>query len=479
MNLDPTPSPSPTSGRRENQRRLTRLDRAVMVISTLILALIAVTLLLGDHVGVEVVQGAPVSKAHSTSPITLHFKEPMDASSVAAHFQTRPDLKGSFSWNGSTMIFRASEAMTPGSEYTVSLEPGALSQDGRAVLSEYQYSFTVMPPRVAYLAPADGAAQNLWLVDPAAADDAQQITHSADGIYDYAVSPDGTQIAYAEKNNGTGTADLMLLDLASGAVSSLTHCQTAMCTTPVWRPDGQMIAYERAENDPQFGSSPARIWLLDLSVTPLATRPLFSDGQTLGYGAQWSADGSRISLLDSGSSSLKVYDFNTQKTVSIPTQNGSPGLLSPDGTRLLYPDMTFDASGGARTTLKSALVDTGEVSLISEAEGDTNDQVGEWSPDGTQIAIGRQQNTAANGLQIDLLDLRSEQTTPLTSDPRYSNTSFSWDPTGKQLVIYRFPLLGEDMKPDPMARPQIWTLDVASGALAKLADNAFMPNWVP
>ncbi len=451
----------------------------MIAFATVVLALIVVTILLGDHVGVEIVQSAPVSKAHSTSPITIHFKEPMDAGSVAAHFQTKPPLKGAFSWSGSTMTFRASEAMKPGSEYIVSLEPGALSQDGRSILSEYRYSFSVMQPRVAYLAPADGAAQNIWLVDPADADHAQQITHAPDGVYDYAVSPDGTQIAYAEKNNGTGTADLMRIDLESGAVDQLTHCQTAMCTTPVWRPDGQMIAYERAENDPQFGSSPARIWLLDLSLTPAAERPLFADRQTLGYGAQWSDDGSRISLLDSGSSSLKVYDFATQMTFSVATQNGSPGLLSPDGTHLLYPDMTFDEAGGARTTLKSALVTTGEVSLISDSEGETNDQVGEWSPDGTQIAIGRQDETFAHGIQIALLDLRSGKMTALTDDPRYSNTAFSWDATGEQLLIYRFPLLGEDMKPDPLARPQIWTLDVASGALAKLADNAFMPNWIP
>ena len=67
------------------------------------------------------------------------------------------------------------------------------------------------------------------------------------------------------RRTATGTADIKLLDLASGAVTQLTHCQTAMCTSPVWRPDGQMIAYERAENDPQFGNSPARIWLLDLT----------------------------------------------------------------------------------------------------------------------------------------------------------------------------------------------------------------------
>jgi Tol biopolymer transport system component len=347
------------------------------------------------------------------------------------------------------------------------------------VLSQIQYSFLMTPPRIAYLAPSDGASQNIWLVDLTDLTHPKQITHSTNSIYDYSASPDGTQIAYAERDNATGTADLKLLDIDSGVITQLTYCQTAMCTTPAWRPDGQMIAYERAENDPQFCSSPVRIWLLDLSVSPPTTKPLFADGQRLGYGAQWSADGSRISLLDSGSASLLVYDFKTQKTFSVATQNGSPGVLSPDGKNLLYAEMTFDESNNARTTLRSALVDMGLLSLISDVNGQTNDQVGEWSPDGTQIAIGRQDSTQAHGIQIVLLDLRTNQTSLLTQDPRYSNISFAWDPTGTQLVIYRFPELGEDMKPDALARPQIWTLDVASKALQELANNAFKPNWVP
>ena len=235
-------------------RLFTRLDRAVIGFAVVLVALITGTILLGDHVGVEIVQGAPVNKAHSTSPIMIRFKEPMDATSVAAHFRTEPALKGTFSWIGSTMNFRSSEAMKPGNQYTVYLEPGAVSQAGRKVLSEYHYSFTVTPPRIAYLYPADGSPQNIWIVDPADPDHPKQITNSTDGIYNYGISPDGTQIAYAENDRGTGTADIKLLDLASGTVVQLTHCQTAICTTPVWRPDGQMIAYERAENDPQLGT---------------------------------------------------------------------------------------------------------------------------------------------------------------------------------------------------------------------------------
>src|SRR4051812_17909481 len=87
------------------------LDRAVIIVVIVLTALIAGTIVLGDHVGIEVMQVAPQKEAHSASPIMIHFKEPMDANSVAAHFHTKPALKGVFSWSGSTMTFRASPAM--------------------------------------------------------------------------------------------------------------------------------------------------------------------------------------------------------------------------------------------------------------------------------------------------------------------------------------------------------------------------------
>src|SRR3954454_22118477 len=110
-----------TPGKQQSDARpfqFTRLDRVVCIAVLILLLLIAGTILLGDHVGVEVVQVAPQKEAHTTSPITIHFKEPMDASSVAAHFRTKPALKGTFSWNESTMTFRATPGMKPGSEYT-------------------------------------------------------------------------------------------------------------------------------------------------------------------------------------------------------------------------------------------------------------------------------------------------------------------------------------------------------------------------
>ncbi len=456
----------------------TGLDRVVAVVIVVLLALIGATILLGDHVGVQVVQVAPVGKAHSTSPITIHFKEAMDHDSVAAHFKTNPALDGTFSWNGAAMTFRPSAALKPSTDYSVVLEPGAASASGRAVLNEVRYSFTVTPPRVAYLAPADGAIQNIWLVDPTVPDQARQITDSSDGVFNFSVSPDGTQIAYAENHRALGTMDIVLLNLDTGAQTKLTRCGSAVCATPVWRPDGQMIAYERSEIDPVLGTTAARIWLIDLTTSPVSTRPLFQDPQTLGYGAQWSADGSRIAVMDSSASLIRVYDFNSDQTFNVSSRLGTSGALAPDGKRLLYPEMTTQ-NDEPRTVLRSADLDTGNSVIVSDPDGATNDQAGAWSPDGAQIAIARQDDTVARGTQIVLLDLRTNVSEPLTTDPRYSNSTFWWDPTGTQLVIYRFPLLGEDMQPDPLARPEIWTLDVASRALVKVANDAFMPAWVP
>ncbi len=456
----------------------TGLDRAVAMVIVVLLALIGGTILLGDHVGVQVVSVAPVGKAHSTSPIVIHFKEAMDHDSAAAHFQTDPKLDGTFSWNGAALTFRPTAALKPGAAYTVILAAGAASASGRAVLSALSYSFTVEPERVAYLAPADGAIQNIWLVDPADPDHAKQITNSSDGIFNFSVSPNGTQIAYAENHRALGTADLKLLNLETGVETQLTRCGSAVCTSPIWRPDGQVIAYERAEIDPILGTTATRIWLIDFSTSPTTTRQLFTDSQILGYGAQWSADGSRIALMDSSTSSILVYDFNTDQTFTVDSHLGTSGALSPDGTRLLYPEMTTQ-DGESRTVLRSAALSAGDSVLVSDPDSTTNDQAGKWSPDGTEIAIARQDDAVAHGAQIVLLNLRMNSVQPLTDDPRYSNSSFWWDPTGTQLVVYRFAELGADMKPDPQARPEIWTLDVASRALVKVANDAFMPAWVP
>ncbi len=464
-------------------QHLSHFDRIVAAVIVVLLILIGATIVLGDRVGVQVVTVAPQAEAHSTSPITLRFSEVMDRDSVAAHFQTDPAIEGALSWNGSTLSFRPAAALQPGSTYTVSVEPGALSASGRQVLDAYRHSFSVMSPRIAYLYPADDAPHNIWITDPLQPDQARQVTDSPSGVDDYSVSPDGTKLAFVEvnpdKGTGAATSDIKLIDLASGALQQVTNCANAICNAPVWRPDGKVIAYERTEYDAQFGSGPPRIWLIDLTTTPATTRPLFQQTQILGYDAQWSGDGNRIALVDSASVSILVYDFSTGKIISIASQAGESGALSPDGTRLIYPDIVFQPEG-AFTKQRLAVLDLGNFLSLTDNDAPISDRQARWSPDGTKIALAREdQASPVRGIQIALYDLRTDQTTMLTSDSRYANLSFWWSPTGDQLVIQRVPELDANLQPNSEALPEIWTYDLNSGTLNPVITNAYLPRWIP
>lgn len=475
-------------------RHFTHLDRTVIVVMLALVIALAVIVLLGDRVGVQLTQVSPLGTAHSTSGISIRFGETMNHESVTERFRIEPEVDGEFNWSGSTVTFQPAGALMPGDTYTVALEAGAVSESGRAVLSEYRYSFTVAEARIAYLAPADGSPFNIWIVDPADPTNPEQITNSQTGIYDFGVSPDGAKIAFAENNLNGGGSDIKLLDLESGALEQLTNCQLALCTTPIWRPDGRMIAYMRVEDDPQFGGSPPRIWLLDLTTTPATTRPLFGQNQILGYGAQWSADGNRIALVDRGSVAILIYDFTSDHITSISSQAGDSGTLSPDGTRLVYPDLIADVRGALVNKLRMVRVDTGEFEPLSSEEDSVNDQRAAWNPDGRMLAIARQDPGVARTIQIVLYDTETGATTPLTDDLRYSNLLFFWDPTGTQLVVQRFAEAGlpnEAIPANPSGeaatqeaaptsgKPEIWTFDAETGEGKLLVINGFAPRWVP
>lgn len=445
-----------------------------------ILVLLGVTILLGDRVGVTIRRVAPLGTARSTSSITIQFSEAMNRPTAASRLRTIPEMDGEVQWSGTTMIFRPSEPIPPGEMVEVVLDAGSLSETGREVLSEYRYTFQVRTPLVAYMYPSDSWPQNIWVVDPNNPTERRQITQSPSGVYDFSVSPDGTQIAFSE-NNTNGTSDIKLIDLETGGLTQITNCADATCTTPVWRPDGNTIAYTRSELNSdleQMGSSPLRVWLIDLTASPATTRPLFSDLQILGHSPQWSADGNRIAIFDSSSVSILVYDFLEGTVISVPSNAGASGALSPDGHALVFPELFLAEGQSARTYLRLADLDTGEVVYLSTPDGEFNDSRAVWQPSGENLAVARQ-SMGARGYQIHLVTPDGLESVPITSDPLYSNLLFWWDPTGTRLVVQRFPQADQNMQVSNLGRPEIWTINVETGESLMVAENGFIPTWIP
>lgn len=491
---------SPSAGAGRWRLHLSRFDRFVFLVILLLLGTIGLTILLGDRVGVTLERVGPLGTARATSTIVIQFSENMNRDTVPARLrvaQLSPEqadqpigeeslegeVFGTVSWNGSTISFRPSEALDPGATYTVILQPGAESENGRKVLSEYRFSFNVRSPRIAYLAPANSVPYNLWIADPADPTSVQQITASPSGIYDYGISPDGTKIAFSERNSNSGTNDIKLLDLESGTLEQLTNCVDAECKTPVFRPDGQVIAYERIDLNSDLsnvGASPTRIWLLDLSTRPATTRPMFEDSQLLGYYLRWSQNGSRVSVFDYASQGILVYDFTDQSTVIIPSQYGNPGEISPDGTRIVFPEIQL-SENQATSYLQMVDLSTQELIRLSNPDEPVDDDVGIWSPDGTYLVIGRRylDERYTRGRQLFKLNPDDLSSEPLVFDDKYTNGVFSFDPTGTQLLIQRFPDPIAMDDPNNMGLPEVWVYNMETQSLVKVADNAFFPRWVP
>lgn len=478
--------------------RFSRFDRAVLLVIAGLLLLLGAILLLGDRIGVTINRVGPLGQsARSTSPIILTFSESMNRDALPDYLtvsEVRPgtdpqsltesdrlsQIEGSIVWTGRTAFFRPAAPLTPGASYVVTLAPGFESDQGRAVLSEYRFGFSVRRPRVAYLAPATGIP-NLYIVDPAAPGQPQQISSSPSGIWDPNVSPDGSMIAFSEKNTTSGTSDIKLINLETGELRQLTNCQDADCTAPVWRPDGQVIAYQRVDFNsslPDVPVSPTRIWLLDMNTG--ATRPMFSDTQVLGFGLMWSRDGNRASLYDYSTPGILLHDFTTNETTIIPSQYGSPGIPSPDGQRLIYPEVVL-SEAQARSYLRLVDLTTMTDEPIANPDEPIDDDNAAWSPDGTRLAIARRylDERYTRGRQLYLMDVATREIETLLFDEHYMLGFFSWDPNGNALLIQRFPDPVALNDPENRGIPELWVLEVNTGALTKVADDAMFGRWLP
>ncbi|MEL6270322.1 MAG: Ig-like domain-containing protein, partial [Chloroflexota bacterium] len=146
---------------------MTHFDKTVAGSVVVLVALIGLIVLVGDRVGVRLSRVSPLGEAHSTDDILIEFTEAMDRDTVTDTIRIEPDVIGDFRWSGDTVIFRPDEPLLPGDDYTVIVEPGAISRSGRVIQDEFRFSFRVRQPQVAYLAPADSSPQNIWIADPA------------------------------------------------------------------------------------------------------------------------------------------------------------------------------------------------------------------------------------------------------------------------------------------------------------------------
>lgn len=447
-----------------------RFDGLVIGVLIALLAAIGAVIVRGDQIAVRVDEYAPQTAAGGTEPIHIRFSDAMKPVSVALHIT--PEIAGDVAWTApDTLTFTPRQPFAAGETVTVTVSAGAKTAHRSARLAEdFRWSFTIRPPRAVYLGPADAADRTLWLADPTTGDPVQ-ITNADHGIEDYAVSPDGRRIAYAQ-NNPDGSADLWIVDVWTHAARPITACVRARCFNPAWKPDGTQLIYQRQDRNP--GAS--RAWIVDLET--LETQLLFSDVTILGEDPLWSPDGSRIAVYDAAAPGIRVHDLAAGvDDVILDSELGVSGAFSPDGRRLVYPILERGAIGlEFYTHLEMVDFDAQTVTRLSgQPETPVEDGVAAWSPDGSRMVITRRylDERFTNGKQLYLMDVESGDVTPLVVDAAYTHAAPAWDTAGQRIVFQRFSLI------EPGALPEIWTLDLSTGEPVLAAENAFLPAWAP
>ncbi len=339
------------------------------------------------------------------------------------------------------------------------------------------WQFNVTAPRIAFLFKINEIV-NLW-VYPIGTEELIQMTKESYGVGEYAISPDGTQIVYSALRKDGG-ADLKRVSRDGTNVSDLVSCPNELCAFPVFSFDGKMLAFERTP----LKQTTTRLEVIEAATAKTVTPPL--DPRHITRTPFFARDG-RLAYVNESLQAIFIYDFNTRSSISIPNTSGESGTWSPDGKRIVFPEIFF--SLGAKPTpspevkeydkfyshLQQVTVTTNAIKDLS-VDFNVEDSTPMYSPNGEWIALGRRRLIEAQwtpGKQLWLMRSDGSEAKAVTNDALYNHSAFGWSPNGKFLIYMRFNIA------DFINPSEIWMVNADGTGAKKLITGGYFPQWLP
>ena len=453
----------------DKSNALSRFDVVVWVVLLALGAGVALVWWRGDRVGLQPVSTTPRDAAAQISTLAaagVTFGE--ELSGPAEALSIAPAVSGTVTIDGRALEFRPDAPLQPDTTYTVTVSTALHGTSGRALLAPLTWTFHTAQPRIIYAAGAAQEGLQLYAI-PVAGGTPAQLTAEPFGIWDFALSPDGSRIVYAASPDND-EHDLWLLDTDGGGRRELLACPAGVdCTGATWTPDGRRIAYERRNE--LMGSSilvPSRLWWVDAGSGD--TVPVFEDQERVAHSGRLSADGRWLSYISPLEEGMQVYDFQSGDLRVILGEMQGPAAWAPAAAVFAAAKTRFAGTGyGASLLTVDMAADT--YLDLTGAEGDI-DAAPVWSPDGQWIAFRRSSPAAPSG-QLWIMAANGGNPRELTTDPQIGSASPSWSPDGRFIVYQRF------LIEEPYAEPQVWVLDVETGDNHMLVEPGAWPVWVP
>lgn len=405
--------------------------------------------------------------------------------SARSHFQITPPISGTLRADGRNIFYEPAGPLEYGWSYTITISPGLKGENGLSSLRSYEQHYTVSDPELLFMRQINGRA-NLWRQDGSG--ETFQLTDEPNGIWDYSVLPDGLGVLVSSLDSD-GSDDLVHI-MSTGARNETLICREHRCRSGRWQPNGPLVAFERSDIDEKDSS--AEVWLLDTTsgrTWPAQEVALSADGgfsEASGRFPRWSYDGRYLSYYKPNAQAIVLVDMLGGQPQTIPAYVDAMGEWAPSNYQIAYTELTFDEAQEKTThggddgisednvppfLTRVMVAEIGASSVQDLSQGSSfKDGIPEWRPDGGMIAIGR----AANGIyQIWTLPLDGGEPEALTDAPYFRHTSPSWSPDGRRIAFMRSGI--ENM--DDSA--SVWIMDLDGGEPVLIADDAFVPGWLP
>lgn len=269
---------------------------------------------------------------------------PMDAPGEALRLTEVPTGVGAIRWVGEHLYFISS--VWPGKSFDEMAEALTAEKDSKVTSLAWEqmpYSFFDR-----YL---DAERENHLFRIPAAGGEVERLTEATGlaldpgsaGLGDYDVSPDGKRLALVADASSAGIypdPDVFLLEIGTTEPVNLTQGNTAPDFSPMFSPDGTMLAFIR-QHVPGFYADQQKLMIHELGTG--RTRLVLGDWDRSAEGLVWSPDSAGLfgAIDDGGTRRVHFLPLRGAEAVSItgPTDFDSLAIAA-DGT-LVARDQSF------------------------------------------------------------------------------------------------------------------------------------------
>ncbi len=272
------------------------------------------------------------------------------------------------------------------------------------------------PQGIVFITLDEGVNHTLYRVDVASG---EMTALSIDRAYQFALSADGTMLAYSGSDGQGARIYITPLDGFNPQPMSSGYNDT----DPQWSPDGRAIIFTR------WRSPHSAVFIIDLETG--------EEQQLTPYGndleAEWSPDGERIIFTTSRDGFQELYTMlpdgtGLQRLTVNEQQNDLQASFSPDGTRIAY--MTNYSVGDG--TGEIWLMDAEGSNQLPLTQNNVDDRLPVWSPDSSMIAFITT-DSDRTGTDIYLYDVAAGEARQLTREPGYDYNP-QWSSDGRWLV---------------------------------------------